>query len=213
MPVGPDRDAFVAWLELRHPSLPAETRDRLVEYGEAIAASHPRLGLVSRGDLGRVFMRHVRECLTPGLIELPARGARLADVGSGAGLPGIPLALLREDLEVCLIEPRERRAAFLERMVLTLRLTRTRVLLGTLERAIREHQEMMWDLALSRAVRWNPAMIEAISPRLDPAGVILRFGAPVPSRADVRVVPLDGDTPRAVQVWPREAWPDLPEAR
>jgi 16S rRNA G527 N7-methylase RsmG len=209
----PDRQAFVEWLTARHPQLSEECRGRLLAYGDAVASSHPRLGLVSKGDLSRIFMRHLRECLTPALLEALPAGARVVDVGSGAGLPGIPFSLLREDLELWLVEPRERRAAFLERMTLALRLPRAHVLPGSLERVARGRSDLQWDLAVSRALRWTPAMLDALAGRATLRASILRFGTPELSRAGVTVIPLDSDSPRAAQIWPRESWEALPEAR
>lgn len=77
---------------------------------------------------------------------------RLADVGSGAGFPGIPLALARPEIEVTLIEPRRKRALFLRHMVRCLDLKNTRVLNCRVEEM--PEARGSYDVAVSRAV-WS----------------------------------------------------------
>lgn len=77
--------------------------------------------LTGVSDAQEFATRHVPDCLA----VLPyLRGSRLADIGSGAGLPGMVLACVRDDLEVFLIEPRAKRARFLETVRLELGLAR-----------------------------------------------------------------------------------------
>jgi 16S rRNA (guanine527-N7)-methyltransferase len=75
---------------------------------------------VERGVIGpregpRIWERHVLNCAV--VAELLPHGVRLVDVGSGAGLPGIPLALARPDLEIVLVEPLARRVAWLTEII------------------------------------------------------------------------------------------------
>ena len=70
------------------------------------------MGMVSPSDASRIRERHVLDCLRAAPL-LPASG-RIGDLGSGAGLPGIVLAIARPDLPMVLIEVRRNRAAFLE---------------------------------------------------------------------------------------------------
>jgi len=70
------------------------------------------LGLIAGGDAGRIWERHIMDCLRAA--RIPGRAASGYDLGSGAGLPGIVIAIVRPDLGIGLVEPRLRRAAFLE---------------------------------------------------------------------------------------------------
>ena len=91
--------------------------------GSAWPAATPRTssgtgverGLVGPREAPRVWERHLLNCAV--VAELVPDGARLVDVGSGAGLPGIPLALARPDLEVVLVEPLARRVDWLREVV------------------------------------------------------------------------------------------------
>ncbi len=63
-------------------------------------------------------------------VELIPESANVLDIGSGVGLPGVPLAILRPDINITLCEIRQKRAAFLERVVSTLKITNTQVFHG-----------------------------------------------------------------------------------
>ncbi len=79
--------------------------------------------------------------------KLISHGARFIDIGSGAGLPGIPLAIARPDLAVTLLEPRGRRAAFLRHAV-RIPVPNARVL----EKRVQELEEPLYQAATARAV-------------------------------------------------------------
>jgi 16S rRNA (guanine527-N7)-methyltransferase len=101
-------------------------------YVDLLATAGVVRGLIGPRETGRLWSRHVANCAV--LEELVANGARVADVGSGAGLPGLPLALVRPDLHVVLVEPLLRRATFLSEAVEELGLTdRVEVLRGRAE--------------------------------------------------------------------------------
>ncbi len=103
------------------PAPPAAARvfgDRLdaaARFVAELADTGVSHGLIGPREVPRLWERHVLNCA---VIEdaFPA-GARLVDVGSGAGLPGIALAVVRPDLEVHLVEPMQRRTAWLESTV------------------------------------------------------------------------------------------------
>jgi 16S rRNA (guanine527-N7)-methyltransferase len=90
---------------------------QLVRYCELVRRWSDRIDLVAEGDLGRFRIRHIDDSLRalPLLESLPP--GPVIDVGSGAGLPGIPLAIRSPDRLVRLLEPRMKRAAFLEEVI------------------------------------------------------------------------------------------------
>ncbi|MGH3979505.1 MAG: 16S rRNA (guanine(527)-N(7))-methyltransferase RsmG [Pseudonocardiaceae bacterium] len=87
---------------------------------ELLAGPGIQRGVIGPREVERLWDRHMLNSVA--VAELIARGGRVLDVGSGAGLPGIPLALARPDLEVALLEPMARRVAWLQEMVDELRL-------------------------------------------------------------------------------------------
>ncbi len=98
--------------------------DRLpaaVRFVEHLATSGVERGLIGPREHGRLWDRHVLNCAVLG--ELVPDGARVVDIGSGAGLPGIPLALARPDLQIVLVEPLARRVDWLDEVISDLGLT------------------------------------------------------------------------------------------
>ena len=89
--------------------------DRAVAYAELLATAGTERGLIGPREGPRLWDRHLLNSAVVG--ELIPAGARVVDVGSGAGLPGVPLALARPDLDVVLLEPLARRVAFLSEAV------------------------------------------------------------------------------------------------
>jgi 16S rRNA (guanine527-N7)-methyltransferase len=75
-------------------------------------------GLIGPREVPRLWERHVLN--SAAVAEVVPHGARVVDVGSGAGLPGIPLGIARPDLELTLVEPMARRVEFLEEVVAAL---------------------------------------------------------------------------------------------
>jgi 16S rRNA (guanine527-N7)-methyltransferase len=92
--------------------------ERLTEiaaYAQFLATAGIERGLIGPREGERIWERHIFNCLP--VTQLIPQGASLFDIGSGAGLPGIVIALARPDLTVTLIEPLERRVAFLNEAV------------------------------------------------------------------------------------------------
>lgn len=98
----------------------ADELPRALRYAELLATDGVERGLLGPREADRVWDRHVlNSAAVAGLVP---SGAQVVDVGSGAGLPGIPLALARADLAVVLLEPLLRRVTFLEEIIAELRL-------------------------------------------------------------------------------------------
>ena len=149
--------------------------ERLVAYAALVRQWAPRLDLVSPGDLGRLEERHIEDSLrvVPLLDELPP--GPCVDIGSGAGFPGIPLAIARPERRWTLVEPRQRRAAFLEEVVRELTLN-ARVVAKTAELcAVDDELRERHVLATARAVDEAVAVASLANPLLMPGGVTLWF--------------------------------------
>jgi 16S rRNA (guanine527-N7)-methyltransferase len=111
--------------------------DRLpaaVEYARLLATDGVVRGLIGPREADRIWDRHLLNCAV--VAELIPPGSSVTDVGSGAGLPGIVLALARPDLTVVLVEPSARRIAFLSEVVTALRLPQVSVLRSRAEDAV-----------------------------------------------------------------------------
>jgi 16S rRNA (guanine527-N7)-methyltransferase len=94
-----------------------------VAYAELLITDGVVRGLIGPREAPRIWERHLINCAV--MAEMIPIGASVADVGSGAGLPGIVLAVARPDLTITLIEPLARRTAFLSEAVTALGLDTT----------------------------------------------------------------------------------------
>ncbi|MDQ0582155.1 16S rRNA (guanine(527)-N(7))-methyltransferase RsmG [Streptomyces rishiriensis] len=102
-----------------------------VRYAELLAEAGVQRGLIGPREVPRLWERHMLNCAV--LSEVVPEGVTVCDVGSGAGLPGIPLALVREDLKITLLEPLLRRTNFLTEVVELLGLDHVTVARGRAE--------------------------------------------------------------------------------
>lgn len=99
-----------------------------------------------------IVVKHFVDSLIP-LAAVPfPQQARIIDVGTGAGFPGIPLKIIRPDLQTVLIEPNKKKCAFLTSLIGTLRLTNVEVFAGT-AREYSEKKHASADMLLLRALR------------------------------------------------------------
>ncbi len=105
--------------------------DDAVRYAELLADAGVQRGLIGPREVPRLWERHLLNCAV--LSEVVPDGVTVCDVGSGAGLPGIPLALVREDIKITLLEPLLRRTNFLTEVVELLGLDHVTVVRGRAE--------------------------------------------------------------------------------
>ena len=126
-------------------------------------------GLVAKGDASRLRERHILDCLR-GAAAVRASDRWAYDLGSGAGLPGIVVAIARPRLRVSLVDARRRRAAFLELAVEELRLPNAEVLTSRIE-----DLRGTVDLCFARALAPLEEAWRLASPLLAPAGRLVYF--------------------------------------
>jgi 16S rRNA (guanine527-N7)-methyltransferase len=134
-------------------------------YTEILAGAGVERGLLGPREVDRLWDRHILN--SAAVAELLGADERIADIGSGAGLPGIPLALARPDLRLTLIEPLLRRSEFLREVVDDLGLEITIVRGRAEDRSVREQVGEM-DAVVSRAVasldkltKWSVPLLRA----------------------------------------------------
>lgn len=139
-------------------------RERLASYLELLASRGVPMGLVAEGDRPRLEERHLMDSLR----ALPCLGSGkglVADMGSGAGLPGIPLAILRPDRPFVLIDGRRKAVGFVELVMEALGLTNVRVM----ERQV-QSLRLEADVCLARALAPAGRAWELARGLLGPAG-------------------------------------------
>lgn len=143
----------------------------LAQYGE-------ELGLIGPLELPRLWSRHILNC---GIVA-PLLNGRVGDVGSGAGLPGLVLAIARPDVEFVLIEPMERRTAWLNDQVAALDLKNVTVVR---DRAEDVRRDVLLDQVTARAVSALKKLIPMTAPLVRPGGeLVLMKGAGAAAEID-----------------------------
>jgi 16S rRNA (guanine527-N7)-methyltransferase len=142
------------------------------KYAALLASEATVRGLIGPREVPRLWERHLLNCAV--ITDLMPAGSTVCDVGSGAGLPGIVLAIRRPDLLVTLLEPLLRRTAFLELAVSTMGLTNVQVHRG---RAEELHNKPSWaggfDVVTSRAVAPMDRLARWSLPLVRPDGLLL----------------------------------------
>lgn len=136
-------------------------------YAELLATSGVERGLIGPREVDRLWERHLFNCAAP--VPRVPEGARVADVGSGAGLPGLVWAIARPDLHVTLIEPLLRRTTWLEEVVADLGLDDQ----VTVLRARAEEVDQTFDVVTSRAVAALDKLARWCMPLVKPGGLML----------------------------------------
>ena len=163
--------AFADRLRGLHLKLAPASVDKLRRYRDLIAAAAERFNLTAVRDPGAIERRHLLESLALSRLladhDLLASGARVIDLGSGAGLPGIPIRLAWPELRLSLLESNAKRCAFLRLCLEDLDLPDVEVLEGRAEDFghAPEHRAA-YDLVLARALAPLPVLAEYALPFL-----------------------------------------------
>src|SRR3954447_13033179 len=141
-------------------------------FAELLATEATVRGLIGPREVPRLWERHLLNCAV--ISDLMSEGSAVCDIGSGAGLPGIVLAIRRPDLSVTLLEPLLRRTTFLELAVSRMELDNVTVHRG---RAEEMHRDAEWaegfDVVTSRAVAPMERLAGWSLPLVRPGGLFL----------------------------------------
>ena len=152
-------------------SLFGDRLELVQRYVEHLASSGIVRGLIGPREAPRLWGRHVLNCA---VVEvLIPQSARVADVGSGAGLPGLCLAIARPDLELTLIEPLERRVTWLNEIVQDLQLENVQVLRARGEQVEELPGGSAPDVVTARAVSALGGLLDFTLPLLQGSGELL----------------------------------------
>ena len=123
-----DRSAFQSWFDA-HPELDAEALSTLDAFVGLLKEESEKQNLIAKSTVSVIWDRHILDSAQ--LLDHVPRGTRrILDIGSGAGLPGLVMAILQPDLHVTLIEQRRKRCEFLNDAVSDLSLENVTVIMG-----------------------------------------------------------------------------------
>lgn len=137
-------------------------------YAELLATDGVVRGLIGPREVPRLWDRHLLNCAV--MAELLPEGATVIDVGSGAGLPGIVLGIVRPDLQMTLVEPLARRVTFLDEVVTGLALTGVTVIRGRAEELV---GKLSASVVTARAVAPLDRLARWCLPLAEPGGRLL----------------------------------------
>lgn len=137
-------------------------------YAELLATEGVLRGLIGPREVPRLWERHLVNCAV--LAELIPEGATVCDLGTGAGLPGIVIGLVRPDVTVTLVEPLLRRTTFLDEVVAELGLSHCQVVR---RRAEQLHGGERYDVVTSRAVAPLSRLLGWSMPLVSPTGALI----------------------------------------
>ena len=145
-----------------------DRQDLAVAYHESLATDATTRGFIGPREKPRLWDRHIYNCAVIG--EAIPEGARVIDIGSGAGLPGIPLAIARPDLQVTLLEPLLKRSNYLAEITEKLGLDNVTVIR---DRAENLGKDAKFDVVTSRAVAPLAKLARWSLPLCKPGGMML----------------------------------------
>jgi 16S rRNA (guanine527-N7)-methyltransferase len=157
--------------------LSGEQHATLARYLDLLLEANARMNLTRITDRAAAEVQHVGDALTV-LPFLPNGQFRLADVGSGGGVPGIPLAIARPDATVLLIESTKKKVAFLRQTIEALGLSNTSVSEWRAEDVGHSNNREAFDVALARAVATMDWLAEWCLPLVKKGGKMLAMKGP-----------------------------------
>ena len=137
------------------------------QYAQKLANDSDELGLLGPRELDKIWSRHILNSAV--VAELVKPGELVADVGSGAGLPGIPMAIAAPDTDFVLIEPMDRRASWLQEVASELGLENVEVVRARAE----EVEGGQFDVVTARAVAALDKLLRLCVPLLKPGGRVI----------------------------------------
>jgi len=152
-------------------------QDRLQRYLDLLLAANSQMNLTRITDPAAARLLHVGDALTI-LPHLPAGAHRLADIGSGGGVPGIVLAIARPDAAVTLVESTRKKSDFLRRSVAELELDNVTVDARRAEALGRAERRESFDVVVARAVATLPWLVEWMLPLARKGGLMLAMKGP-----------------------------------
>ena len=156
-------------------------RDLLLDYARLLA-SYERANVIGTRDLDSIVLHHVLDSLSCFLFKPLSRAGRMADVGSGGGLPGLPIKLAKPDLQATLVESTCKKSRFLDYVVEVLGLNGVMVANARVENlAHSAAYRGTYDVATTRAVAQLSVIAEYCVPLIRVGGYAVSMKANLPS--------------------------------
>ncbi|MCS7257946.1 MAG: 16S rRNA (guanine(527)-N(7))-methyltransferase RsmG [candidate division WOR-3 bacterium] len=169
MPGNTEYEILENWCKELNLNITSEAINKFKIYAQLINEWNKKINLVSRKDISRIVSYHFVDSVSS--VFLIPYNTDVADLGSGAGLPGIPIKIVRPDLKLTLIESIKKKAQFLNEVVKTLCLDNTQILSVRAELI----SELQCDIILVRLVGKIKDILQIANPLLRPQGRVIFY--------------------------------------
>lgn len=151
-----------------------EQQARMLRFAQMVLEGNERLNLTRITEPQEMAIKHFVDSLACLLVKLPAGNLRCIDVGTGAGFPGVPLAICRPGWDFILLDSLKKKLSFIDEALDALGITNARTLHARAEDAGQDHElRGQFDLVVSRAVAWLPILVELCIPLLRVGGLFI----------------------------------------
>lgn len=170
--------SFKTWMEEVGVTITEEQFSKLAKYLQLLKDKNEELNLTSITDNREAWIKHILDSLmAASFFEKP--GMRVADIGTGGGLPGIPLAILFPSAKFTLTDSTEKKMAAVAEFVHKLNLPNVHCIAGRIEALAHEpgHREE-YDLVLARALAPLRTLVELAIPLIHPYGYVVAYKGP-----------------------------------
>lgn len=168
-------------LEQWEISLSGQQIERLEEFNKLVYRTNEHMNLTSIEDGEPSAKRHFLDSLNPHVLSKINDGCNVIDVGSGAGFPGIPLAIAKPKAQLTLLDARKKRAIFMQEAIVELGLKNVEIICDRAETVARkQHYREQYDIACARAVATMPVLLEYLVPFVKMGGEVVLYKTATP---------------------------------
>ena len=170
------KDTLIKGFAEYNYNISGEQINKLVNFNQMVMDVNKHTNLTAIENGAESAKKHFLDSLNPAAISCISSAKKIIDVGSGAGFPGIPLSILKEQADFTLLDTRKKRCEFIESAVSELGLKNVTVLWGRAEELGKDkmHREQ-YDIACARALAAAPILLEYLSPFLKIGGHVLLY--------------------------------------
>ena len=167
-----NKEEFIEALKKLNISVTIDKMNKLAIYYNFLLQENEKFNLTSITEQNDVIFKHFLDSVLP--IDMLEKNKTLIDIGSGAGFPGIPIKIMRPDLEIVLVDSLQKRVNFLNNVIKLLNLQKITAIHARIEDFAIKNREK-FDYALSRAVAQIPTLSEYMLPLVKIGGKAIMY--------------------------------------
>jgi 16S rRNA (guanine527-N7)-methyltransferase len=165
-------DVLTEWASVHNFSLDSGKKRKLDEYARLLHEANQRFNLTGITNIDEILNNLILGSIEPFIWLNVPRGTIYADIGSGAGIPGIPLGIFHSNMQGILIESNNKKSSFISSVIKELELENCRVYHGRIEEYQKEVRREQFDIVFSRALGDPYYVIELGAPLLKKGGAL-----------------------------------------